>query len=96
MVCLNARNSDKRKRKELEKTWLCVVNSSSAWHTGLSSGALDSVRCARLDLDELTALGFRQRRTAKIHRTVRWCTGLSGESSAANSSLSGKGSATYG
>jgi hypothetical protein len=27
---------------------------------------------------------------AIIHRTVRWCTGLSGESSATNSSLSGK------
>jgi hypothetical protein len=24
-------------------------------------------------------LGIRRRRTAKIHRTVRWCTGLSGE-----------------
>jgi hypothetical protein len=91
MVCLSARNSDKRKRKELEKTWLCAVNSSSAWHTGLSDGAPDSVRCARLDLGELAALGFRRRRTAKIHRTVRWCTGPFGESSAANSSLSGNG-----
>jgi hypothetical protein len=27
---------------------------------------------------------------AIIHQTVRWCTGLSGESSAVNSSLSGK------
>jgi hypothetical protein len=91
MVCLSARNSDKRKRKELEKTWLCAINSSSAWHTGLSDGAPDSVRCARLDLGELAALGFRRRRTTKIHRTVQWCTGPSGESSAANSSLSGKG-----
>jgi hypothetical protein len=40
---------------------------------------------------ELAALGIRRRRTAKNHRTVRWCTGLSGESSAANSSLSGNG-----
>jgi hypothetical protein len=37
------------------------------------------------------ALGTRRRRTTIIHRTVRWCTGLSGESSAANSSLSGNG-----
>jgi hypothetical protein len=37
------------------------------------------------------ALGTRQRRTAIIHRTVRWCIGLSGESSAANSLLSGNG-----
>jgi hypothetical protein len=28
---------------------------------------------------ELAALGFRRRRTAINHRTVRWCTGLSGE-----------------
>jgi hypothetical protein len=34
---------------------------------------------------ELAALGTRRRRTTKIHRTVRWCTGLSGESFAANS-----------
>jgi hypothetical protein len=40
---------------------------------------------------ELAALGTRRRRTAKNHQTVRWCIGLSGESSAANSSLSGNG-----
>jgi hypothetical protein len=28
---------------------------------------------------QLAALGFRRRRTAINHRTVRWCTGLSGE-----------------
>jgi hypothetical protein len=38
---------------------------------------------------ELAALGLRQWRTTKIHWTVRWCTGLSGGSSAANSLLSG-------
>jgi hypothetical protein len=71
-------------------------NFSSAWHTGLSGGAPDSVRCARLVSDESAALRNRRRRTAKIHRTVRWCTGLSGESSAANSSLSGKASGRRG
>jgi hypothetical protein len=35
-------------KEEKEKTWLCAANSSSAWHTGLSGGAPDSVRCARL------------------------------------------------
>jgi hypothetical protein len=39
---------------------------------------------------ELAALGTRRRCTAKNHRTVRWCTGLFGESPAANSSPSGK------
>jgi hypothetical protein len=35
-------------RKETEKTCLGAANSSSAWHTGLSGGAPDSVRCTRL------------------------------------------------
>ena len=62
---------------------------------GLSGGAPDSVRCARLVRCELAALGIRRRCTNKKHQTVRWCTGLSGESSATNSSLSGKGYAAY-
>jgi hypothetical protein len=33
---------------------------------------------------ELAALGIRRRRTAIIHRTVRWCTGLSGEPTVAS------------
>jgi hypothetical protein len=44
-----------------------------------SLGAPDSVRCARLESGQLAALGSRRRRTAKIHRTVQWCTGLSSE-----------------
>jgi hypothetical protein len=58
--------------------------------TGLSGGAPDSVRRARRVQGELAALGTQRRRTAIIHWTVWWCTGLSGESSAAKSSLSGK------
>jgi hypothetical protein len=50
-----------------------------AWHTELSGGAPDSVRCARLADGEPAALGKTQRRTAIVHRTVRWGTGLSGE-----------------
>jgi hypothetical protein len=53
--------------------------SARAWHTGLSGGAPDSVRCARLAGGKPAALGIMQRRTAIIHRTVRWCTGLSSE-----------------
>jgi hypothetical protein len=44
---------------------------------------------------EKAALGTQRRRTTIIHRIVRWCTGLSGESSAMNSSLSERGSAAY-
>ena len=47
--------------------------------TGLSGGAPDSVRCARLASGNWLLSGFRRRRTAINHRTVRWCTGLSGE-----------------
>jgi hypothetical protein len=65
-------------------------NCSPVWHTGLSGGAPDSVRCARLVSGESAALGNQRWRTTIIHRTVRWCTGLSGEASSANSSLSGK------
>jgi hypothetical protein len=53
-------------------------------------GTPDSVRCARLVSDESAPLGNRRRRTTIIHQTVRWCTGLSGESSAVNSLPSGK------
>jgi hypothetical protein len=47
--------------------------------TGLSGGAPDSVRCASLALVKRLLSGIRRRRTAIIHRTVRWCTGLSSE-----------------
>jgi hypothetical protein len=60
---------------------LAVYNQKAARSgcTGLSGGAPDSVRCARLALVKRPLSGIRRRRTAIIHRTVRWCTGLSGE-----------------
>jgi hypothetical protein len=66
----------------MEKDWLDVAKLATAWHTGLSGGAPDSVRCPRLLDGELAALGNRSGDVAKIHQTVRWRTGLSGESSA--------------
>jgi hypothetical protein len=52
----------------------------SVWvHWTVSGGALDSVRCARLAAINWLLSGSDQRRTAINHRTVRWCTGLSGE-----------------
>ena len=41
----------------MQKTWLGTAKSSSVWHTGLSGGAPDSVRCARLNSGEQAALG---------------------------------------
>jgi hypothetical protein len=43
----------------------------------LGLGAPNSVRCARPALAIWPLLGKLRRRTAIIHRTVRWCTGLS-------------------
>jgi hypothetical protein len=48
-------------------------------------GTLDcTVRCARLVSGEKATLGFRRWSTAIIHRTVRWCTGWSGEPTVAS------------
>jgi hypothetical protein len=77
-------------RKEKKKiSWLKQPRLSAVWHTGLSGGAPDSVRCARPASGEQATLENWRRCTTIIHRTVRWCTGLSGEPSAAKSSLSG-------
>jgi hypothetical protein len=57
--------------------WLEQPRPCSVWSTGLSGGAPDSVRCARLTLANRMLSGLRRRCTAIIHRTVRWCTGLS-------------------
>jgi hypothetical protein len=53
-----------------------------AWHTGLSGGAPNSVRCPRLARCQLGALGKREGDVAINHRTVRWFTGLFGEPTA--------------
>jgi hypothetical protein len=45
--------------------------SAQSGYTGLSGGAPDSVRCARLALANWPLSGLRRRRTAKIHWTVR-------------------------
>jgi hypothetical protein len=55
--------------------------------TAAQSGTPDSVWCARLDSGELATLGKLWRCTAIIHRTVRWCTGLSGEPTAARATV---------
>jgi hypothetical protein len=69
--------------------------STSLWCTRLSGGAPDSVRCPSWPGGELAALENRWGDMAINHGTVRWCTRLSGESSApapksptTNSSLS--------
>jgi hypothetical protein len=77
----------RRKEKRYKRLGLVQPRLSSVWHTGLSGGAPDSVRCARLNSGEHAALGKIWRRTAIIHRTIRWCTGLSGEPTAASATV---------
>jgi hypothetical protein len=67
---------------------------SSVWHTGLSGGAPD---CPVVHRTVSGAPGWSpvkrplsgkdQRRTAIIHRVVRWCTGLSGEPTVASATV---------
>jgi hypothetical protein len=83
-LCLSARNREKKRTKRLGSV---QPNLCSVLHTGLSGGAPDSVRCARLDSGEQAALGRIWRHTAIIHRTVRWCTRLSGEPTAASATV---------
>jgi hypothetical protein len=77
----------RRKEKRCKRLGLVQPRLSSVWHTGLSGGAPDSVWCARLNSGEQTALEKIWRRTAIIYRTVRWCTGLSGEPTAASATV---------
>ena len=61
--------------KQEKSNWKCLGSSSQdsaeSGSTGLSGGAPDSVRCARLARAKWPLSGIRRRRTAKIHRTVR-------------------------
>jgi hypothetical protein len=72
---LSARN---RKRKRLEESPCVQPRLSTVWHTGLSGGAPDSVRCARLVSSELATLGktsavygYNSPDCSVVHRTVR-------------------------
>jgi hypothetical protein len=74
----------KEEEKKRKRVGYVQPTPTLARHTGLSGGAPDSVRCARLAGGEPAALGKTQRRTAIFHRTVQWCTGLSGEPTVAS------------
>jgi hypothetical protein len=61
--------------KQEKSDWKCLGSSSQdsaqSRSTGLSGGAPDSVRCARLARAKWPLSGIHWRRTAIIHRTVR-------------------------
>jgi hypothetical protein len=78
-VLETVRKEEKKKQKRLGSV---QPKLSSVWHTGLSGGAMDSVRCTRLISSEKATLG--KRSTAYdynsldcpvVHRTVRWANG---------------------
>jgi hypothetical protein len=80
--------------KQEKSNWKCLGSSSQesaqSGSTGLSGGAPDSVRCARLVRAKWPLSGIYRRRTAIIHRTVRCATvgranGRPGQRSAARS-----------
>ena len=56
----------------MEKLAVYSQKAARSGCTGLSGGAPDSVRCARLALANRLLSGLRRRCTAIIHRTVRW------------------------
>jgi hypothetical protein len=62
--------------KQEKSNWKCLGSSSQdsaeSGSTGLSGGAPDSVRCARLACANWPLSGIHLRRTTIIHRTV-WC-----------------------
>jgi hypothetical protein len=69
---LSAGNREKKRRKEMRRSWLSTAKVQLGLaHRTVSGGAPDSVRCARLNSGEQAALGKVWRRTAIIHRTVR-------------------------
>jgi hypothetical protein len=68
VLCLSAGN---RRNRFREKLAVYSQKAVSVWSTGLSGGAPDSVRCARLACAKWPLLGIHRRRTAIIHRTVR-------------------------
>jgi hypothetical protein len=77
----------RRKEKNCKRLGWVQPKSSSAWHTGVSDGAPDNVRCARLSPVKRPLSGKVWRRTTIIHRTVRWCIGLSGEPTVASATV---------
>jgi hypothetical protein len=68
----------------------CTTNSCSVWVRRTVRWCTGQCPVCQTSLGEQATLGTRRRRTAINHWSVRWCTGLSGESFAAKSSLSRK------
>jgi hypothetical protein len=75
------------KEKDWKRVGCVQPTAAQSGCTGLSGGASDSVRCARPAPANWPLSGNLQRRTAIIHRTVRWCTRLSDEPTTASATV---------
>jgi hypothetical protein len=72
--------TERRRKEERRKRLGCVQpRLSSVWHTGLSGGAPDSVRCVRLTRREEAALGNSPTAYGYNSPDCPVCTRLSGE-----------------
>jgi hypothetical protein len=72
--------TERRRKENRCKRLGCVQpRLSSVWHTGLSGGAPDSVRCTRLTRREKAALGNSPTAYGYNSPDCPVCTGLSGE-----------------
>jgi hypothetical protein len=69
----------RRKEKRWKKPGCVQPRLSSVWHTGLSGGAPDSVRCAKMTRREVAALGNSPTAYGYNSPDCPVCTGLSGE-----------------
>jgi hypothetical protein len=69
----------RRKGKRCERLGCVQPRLSSVWHTGLSGGAPDSVRCARLNSGEQATLGRSLAAYGYNSPDCPVCIGLSGE-----------------
>jgi hypothetical protein len=68
----------KRPKKDSNTREQSQPKCALVWRTGLSDVPPDSVRCTRDSNSKLLTFGNSGGRSAIIHRTVRWGTGLSG------------------
>jgi hypothetical protein len=75
-------------KERIGKEGLCAAKTQLVLaHRTVSGGAPDSVRGARPAPTNWPLSGKLRRRMAIIHRTVRWCTGLSGEPTTASTTV---------
>jgi hypothetical protein len=84
-ICLSVRNRAEKKRNKLEKTWLCAAK-QQLWSSAPDCPVVHRTVSGAPGWSPMksAALGNRRWSTAKNHRTVRWCTGLSGKPTVAS------------